>query len=292
MEKVKDLLELLYTARDRFSSIQATFQYRYRLDLMDEAYRRWAAQQAPGSVSSQFYSAPSWWLKFLRWSLRFPWGPQFLRWSQQCFQRGHKTQESKASGEVLCLWRVWLQKPSRWRFEQEFEHEVGRHVSISIIDGDRWWSWWSPDPTSGELYTNVVPQQGRYRKSKIPSSDNRTSIEHKINEVPSLDPSFLLAGYDLQLVGSTVHAGREVIQVKAVPRKGKEGVQESFWIEADEFELLVDKERGILLHYSAKLDGYEYAVVSAESIAFDEPIPEGIFSFTPAPNTLYVVVEE
>ncbi len=261
----RDLLELLYTARDRFSSIQATFQYWYRLDLMNKASNRRAAQQPPGSVSQLFRAVPPWWPKFLK--------------------RGHKTQESNVTGEFLVLWRVWLQKPSQWRHETQL---MGREASISIIDGDRWWSFY---PTSGELHTNVVPQQGGYRKSKIPLSDDLTSIERAINQEWFLDPSFLLANHALKLVGDAVHAGREAIQVQAVPRQGKELVLESFWIEADEYELLVDKERGILLRYSAKLDGQEYAVASAESITFDKPIPKEIFSFTPPPNTLVYVVE-
>jgi hypothetical protein len=106
-------------------------------------------------------------------------------------------------------------------------------------------------------------------------------VERLVDEQPFLDPSFLLSTHILHVEGSTTHAGREAIRVKAIPRKSKETLApEPFWVEADEYELLVDKERGILLRYSAKLDGHEYAADAAESVVFDELIPESVFSFT------------
>jgi len=260
--ELKDLLELLYTAHDRFSSLQATFRYRIsRPDLMNEAHKRWKAQHPPGSVSELYQVLP--------WSARLWLWLRHIR----SFKQSPPQQESWVGGEFL--WRIWLQKPSQWRFEQISEMS---HL-ISIINGDREWS----------IYKNMKTQQWDVN---IPPRQKPASIEHLVNEQPFLDPSFLLSTHILQVEGSTTHAGREAIRVKAIPRKSKETLApESFWIEADEYELLVDKERGILLRYSAKLDGHEYAVAAAESVVFDEPIPESVFSFTPTPNTKIYVVE-
>ncbi|MEM2002070.1 MAG: hypothetical protein QXT77_05450 [Candidatus Methanomethylicaceae archaeon] len=270
---MKDLLELLYTAHDRFSSLQATFRYWYKSDLMETASKRWTAQQPLGSVSSEFRRVMPWRFRLALWLYRF-------------FKKeGSKAQETKGTTEFL--WRIWLQKPSRWRYESQ---EVGRAASISIIDGDRWWYY---DPTDNTLHTNVAPKgMGlRIRKSKITLSDNLINIEQAINEVPSLDPTFLLVTHTLQLVGSAVHAGREALRVRAVPRRKELIGDPFFWDTADEYDLLVDKERGILLRYSAQLNSQEYAVVSAESVVFDEPIPDNTFSFTPTSSMIVYVVE-
>lgn len=254
MKGLGDLLELIYTARDSFFSIQATFRYWYKQDLMDKARDRWAVQQRPGSV------------KMLRST-----------------GKSRVVRGDRATTEFL--WRFWLQKPSQWRYETQ---EVGREASISVIDGDRWWYY---DATFGKVYTNVIPRQGDFHRRKTPLSDNLTSIKHAVNEVPFIDPSFVLSSHALQLAGSAVHAGREAVLVKAVLRQGKEPIQEPFfWGAADEYELLVDKERGILLRYSARLDGHEYALAAADRVVFDESIPQSTFSFIPNPNTPVFVV--
>ena len=271
---------LLYMAWNSFSSIQATFRYWYRPDIMDQARARWAVKQPPGSVSTHFYRA-------------LPWGIRLSLWLSEFFKRGSQAQEESKTieRELLFLWRVWLQKPSRWRYETQ---KVGQEASISVIDGEHWWYY---DPTSKVMETNVMPRERvlRIHKRQITPSDDLISIEHAINQIPALDPSFLLASHTLQVTREMIYRGREAVQVKAIPRKSKEWVvPETFWIEADEYELLVDKERGILLRYSAKLEGHEYAVVSAESVVFDEPIPESIFSlhYIPDPNITVYVVEE
>lgn len=238
---------------------------------MEAASKRWAEQKPPGSVSSEFYQVMPWRFRLSLWRYRF-------------FKKEDpKVRETKVATEFL--WRVWLQKPSRWRYESQ---EVGRESAISIISGDYWWYY---DPTDNTLDTNVVPKGSglHIRKSRIPLSDNLTSIESAIKEMPSLDPAFLLATHTLHLMGGAVHVGREALRVRAVPRR-RELIGDSFFWDADEYELLVDKERGILLRYSAKLDGQEYAVVSAESVVFDEPIPESTFSFTLAPGMTVCVV--
>jgi hypothetical protein len=48
---ISQLLELLYTARNRFSTIQVSWRYWYRPDLMSAAQDKWMAQQPPGNVA-------------------------------------------------------------------------------------------------------------------------------------------------------------------------------------------------------------------------------------------------
>ncbi len=247
--KLGDLLDLLYTAHSRYSSIQVTWQYWYRVDMMNEALKKWAAQYPQGSVRG------------LGSAKRF--------------------QNEK---EMVTRWHVWWQKPSCWRDEYQIETQG---MAVRIICDDHWWLF---NSTANQLYTNAVslgkaPHLHIHRRES--SEEMRPPrVEDVINEVPLLDPSFLLASHDLQHTESTLYAKREAVGIRAVFRKGKDLPRaDFFWGAADEYELLVDKERGILLRYAAKIGGQEFAIASVDHVIFDEPIPEGIFSFTPSSNT-------
>lgn len=80
--------------------------------------------------------------------------------------------------------------------------------------------------------------------------------------------------------------------VRGVFRKGRDpGWEPLFWKLADESEFLVDRERGILLRYSAGFDGEEFAVASVDEVIFDEAIPEEAFHFITPPGTLVEVID-
>lgn len=109
-----DLRELLYAAHNRFFSIQVTWQYWYRVDIMNEALEKWAAQHPPGSVSAL---------------------------------KSKSAQGTQNENEMKIRWRVWWQKPSCWRDEHQIE---GQGNTIRIICEDRWWFF---DSASSKLYT-------------------------------------------------------------------------------------------------------------------------------------------
>ncbi len=107
-----------------------------------------------------------------------------------------------------------------------------------------------------------------------------------VNEVPLLDPAFLLASHEFEPGADVQYLGREALPVRAVPRKGKEVARDPFfWGGADDYELLVDKERGVLLRYAARLREQEVAIAAVEHVVFDAPIPDDVFAFNPPPNT-------
>ena len=239
---LKDLLERLYTAHDNFTSIQVAWQYSYQADRMDEVLGNWEARHPPGSVTRLTASKGA----------------------------------SKTEREYQILKRVWWQKPSCWREEQLFD---GEPTVTKIICYGQFWTF---DAVHRKLLTNVA-LQGKYTRRGRPSGQTYIpTIEDAVAAVPLLDPSFLLASHALQPLEETAHAGRAAVKVRAVYQKGKDLIPEPFfWAAADEFELLVDVERGILLRYEARWRGNAYAVSSIDSIVFDEPIPEKVFSFTP-----------
>jgi hypothetical protein len=237
--ELRDLVEILYTARNRFTSIQVSWQYWYQHDATNVILERWMKQQASGSVAAL------------------------------------KSASAGGSQNVSRFYRrVWWRKPACWRDENE--DEAGSNM-ISILCDGQWWSFHTAGQT---LHTNVETHD---IKSGIHVVTNTAPphVEDRVDDVPLLDPSFLLTSHDLEIVGDTVHAGREAVQVKAVYRKGKNRTYEPmFWSTADEYQLLIDQERGILLRYAAKLAGVEFAAASVEQISFDEPIPDTVFSLS------------
>jgi hypothetical protein len=71
------------------------------------------------------------------------------------------------------------------------------------------------------------------------------------------------------------------VQARAIYRKGRDRIPDAiFWATADEYDLVVDKEYGVLPRYAARLKGQEFAVTEVDRVIFDEPIPEEVFSLT------------
>jgi outer membrane lipoprotein-sorting protein len=253
---LNDLLELLYTARKRFSSIQVSWQYRYNRGLMNAAQERWFSQQPPGSVGV---------LK-----------------SENVEKAGYPSES-----EQVIRRRVWWRKPSCWRREEQ-----AARTMVKILCEDRFWIYWA---AGGKLYTNVMPEDKRPElqiiQRKRRQGEQFTDLSQELREVPVIDPSLLLATHDLQLVENTVFAGRKAVRVQGVFRKGRApGWEPHFWSFADEHEFLVDLERGILLRYAARFKGQEFAVAAVDEVIFDEPIPDSVFSFVPPPNTSVEVI--
>lgn len=62
----------------------------------------------------------------------------------------------------------------------------------------------------------------------------------------------------------------------------------SFWEGVDQYDLLVDKERGILLYCAGMIDGEKANVFSVLSVRFDETISDDIFLHQPPGGTRIV----
>ena len=168
--------------------------------------------------------------------------------------------------------RLWWQKPDCWRDEDQ--------GMISIFCREQWWLF-----SSGydHLTTNVMPleQWSRMGIRNVQRGSGKPTWEDRLRNIPLADPSFLLASHDLQPLATVRHVGREATRVRGTPRNTAHSIHDGiFWSTADEYDLLVDKERGILLRYAARLDGQEFAVAEVEHVSFDEPIPQDVFSFS------------
>ena len=180
-------------------------------------------------------------------------------------------------------WRVWWRKPCCWRDDIVWENGaavISTHcagLSSSYVSFLR------------TLYTNRRPKLlltrlkaalGAFSDYQLPTVDRQLEL------IPLLEPSFLASGWDLDVLGERVYAGRATLRVKATRRGAGPGP--ALWKCVDEYEILIDQERGVLLRYAGIVDDEEAGVLSVRSVAFDEPIPDEVFSYEPPHGTRMV----
>jgi hypothetical protein len=166
--------------------------------------------------------------------------------------------------EVSEPWRLWLVQPDRVRTE----FTVGEDTVTAVIVGHTWWSW-SP---SRAVTTN---------RGDPHSSHGRGPGDELI------DPSVILPAVELQVVGRTTFIGRPVLDVVATPSPIDDNDEESSdWRfathglgpGADEYALLVDAERGVLLRSEARIGSEPFGTIEMEAVAFDEELGEDTFA--------------
>jgi hypothetical protein len=83
---------------------------------------------------------------------------------------------------------------------------------------------------------------------------------------------------DLEAEYPVEWAGREAVRLRGVPVEEWEGPPEPLWWGADEYEVVVDAERGVLLRTASRLGGEDFAALEVEEIYFDERFPEDVFT--------------
>jgi hypothetical protein len=158
--------------------------------------------------------------------------------------------------------RVWHERPDRWRQEIEpAAHSTGTEYRVS--DGREFWHF---HPERGARHT--VAAQGAW------------GPEFEISHVfdPSV-PHLELGELELEVAGRTLVAGREATVVEAVKPGGwGNHLPEPLWWGADDYELAVDDERGVLLRLASRLAGRAFDVTEVLEVSFDEAFPEGTFA--------------
>ncbi len=170
---------------------------------------------------------------------------------------GDDDEPSPATSEATV--RLWIEQPARFR--EEYEGAWGDQVAVS--DGQTLW--------------RRVPRLGVLRED---ASEAAGSLFAQL----LIDPAPLLPGLELDLLEETQQAGRVAHRVRGMP-------QRVFWHDlfglapgADEYMLLIDAERGILLRAAALLNGEEFAVSEVDEVAFDEELPPERFVLKLAPG--------
>ena len=156
--------------------------------------------------------------------------------------------------------RLWLERPGRVR-----EELGGEYSQTRVLNGQKLWVRASA--------LGVIEQDV--------GGDSGFSGHHAILFSPLMIP----AGAEVELGGPSTVAGRAGIAVHASPRKKVEVIGLGLGAGgADEFELVVDSERGILLRIEARLGGAPFDIVEFVEIAFDEQLDPGLFELSLEPG--------
>ncbi|MDP9440201.1 MAG: hypothetical protein M3P49_15915 [Actinomycetota bacterium] len=86
-----------------------------------------------------------------------------------------------------------------------------------------------------------------------------------------------LGRLDLRAEAPVRWAGREAVRLVGVPVEEWEGPPEPLWWGADEYEAVVDAERGVVLRLASRLGGEDFDALEIEEIHFDERFPKDTF---------------
>jgi len=140
--------------------------------------------------------------------------------------------------------------PRRWPFGQErvWHHRVG----AGPRSGDPLWFWQAYDP-----YWTFYPLR-----------DDMASISSRFDPFPIL-----------RTEGRLLWAGQEAVRLVGVPPSAEQDWDPDplSW-GADEYEAVVDVERGVLLRVASRLNGEDIDSLEVEEIYFDEPFSEEVFT--------------
>jgi len=166
------------------------------------------------------------------------------------------------------LWRT----QNVWRVDySQLNNQEEKYIQVTKPN-ERW----SYDTQRKKLITN---------NRQFVSPDSSIHIQYsgafgrRLHEFQLLDPSFLLATHHFEVEHDTQYVGRPVHVIKATYQRHAEMLHEPFfWATADEYQLLVDREYGILLRYAALIDDTEMAVTETQQVAFNNQIDSSIFS--------------
>ena len=84
---------------------------------------------------------------------------------------------------------------------------------------------------------------------------------------------------DLTVEGTLLWAGREAVRLRGVPRERWDWEWEADPLSwgGDEYEAVVDAERGVLLRTASRLDGEDFDALEVEEIRFDECFGQDVF---------------
>jgi hypothetical protein len=245
----EEVLKLIGSASQRYETVRAALRYRGDGATIKALRDRYLASEAgrletggsPGSSSEDVHSEPD--------------GP--FGWRCRVWYAG-----------------VSPERGERYRLELELPREVYRGGGVDI-------SAWDGRIVGSRGTTTVVNSRigGRPREDDPPwlglTQDSFWTIY-------LVDPDNIaglpLYRLDLSVEGKTRKAGREAIRLVGVPVEEWEYFPEPLWWGADEYEVVVDAERGVLLRCASRLGGADFDALEVEEIFFDERFGEDVFT--------------
>ena len=222
----EQILELMFGAKDRYRTARAII-------------REWRDEKTVAEVRERFYASEAYRRTFGHEAGTL--GPP-----------RHETEDFKR------IWKVWHERPDRWRQEAE----LSDGAEYRVIDGGTFWHY------SRE-------EGARAATTATGAFGPEFEIAYVFDPDSGAPDLYCL---EMRVVGRTRQAGREALRVEATMPGGWEHVPEPMWWGADDYELVVDAERGAVLRLASRLEGRAFDVTEVLDIAFDEAFPEGTFA--------------
>lgn len=247
MSQLGDLLELLHGSRGTYRSVRGVLRHWLSFRLSQEAHERWERMLRAAGHSG---------------------GTAF----QMVMATSAGPLAEPPDRHELVI-RFWSEPPARQREEtttlapQPHEHTVVR-------DGTRWWTY--------------SPEWGAMSNVAAGADDENIGVGGGELWMALLDPSAWIPALDFQLEGEGDVLGRPALRVRGLPRapRGDDPFQVHTQLPAgaDEYRLLVDRKRGVVLFAAALLEGEEFWVSEFVELVFDEELPAATFVFEPPPG--------
>jgi hypothetical protein len=244
--ETEKILELMHTASERYKTVRATLRYRGNgpkikaiQDRIPHSEGGRVAFRVPNRRTSEPIEQPD---GPFGWRSR-AWHDDEDRWRIEAALPTGGLDVSAATGRE--------ESPRRWPFGQErvWHHRVG----VGPRSGDPPWFWQAYDH-----YWTFYPLR----------TDDIAGISFEFDPLPFL-----------RTEGRLLWAGREAARLVGVPPSVEpDWDPDPLSWGADEYEAVVDVERGVLLRVASRLDGSDFEALEVEEIYLDEPLPEEVFT--------------
>ncbi len=152
-------------------------------------------------------------------------------------------------------WRLWSEEPDL----QKVEFAVGDETVTAWFRGSTWWSW---SPSRGAR-----------------TNEGRENVGHGKGPGEVLvSPARSARVLDFELLGAVSVLARPAWRLRARPFVPGDFDLHALGSGADEYDVVVDAERGFLLRAEARLGGRPFRVLEMSDVVVDAELPEGILT--------------
>ncbi|QIN78057.1 hypothetical protein GBA65_05480 [Rubrobacter marinus] len=242
--RADDVLQLMRTAPQRYETVRATLVYRGDGTKIRAVRERYARSEAGRHT---FGDSPD-----------EVWHPE-------------------PDSEFGWRCRIWRVDENQWRQELELP---GGGTSIVVSTG-RIRPFGTPEGPPGssemwELRTGEGSQEADPAWLIHPTDVFWTMYPFDPAGTASIDAE--LGRMELTVEEGISWAERDAVRLRGVPVGEWEYPPEPLWWGADEYEAVVDAERGVLLRLASRFDGGDIDALEVEEVRFDEPFDEEIFA--------------
>ena len=173
--------------------------------------------------------------------------------------------------------RIWRVNEHQWRQELELPNG-GTSIVVSI---GRIRPFGTPEgpPGSSEMWELRISDSSREDDPGwliYPTDVFWTMYPFDPSGIAGIDSE--IGRLDLSVEEGVSWSGRDAIRLRGIALEKWEYPPEPLWWGADEYEAVVDAQRGVLLRLASTLGGEDIDTLEVEEIHFDEPFDEEVFA--------------